>query len=156
MILVGEGDRVAAERRKKRLLAVYIAVACLYVAAALLILFLSTDRYTQFLIAEIAITTALGFYSVYFFSVAYSDAVKRSRLLDKVMTVLSEKEYGVYLREEDRMTLDGVEMRILLFSIRDTEREVRVLQGELTLREGDKYLLEMRAGVLVEIGGAND
>ena len=156
MILIREEDREAAERKKKILLFLFIALACLYVAAALLLLLLSPDDYLPFLIADIVISIAFGWYAVYFFTVSYDYAVKNSRLLDKVLAALPHKEYGVYLREEEKKTIEGIEMRIFLFSVEDTEREVRVLNEGLSLEEGKTYELETHCGVLVVIGGINE
>ena len=156
MILIREEDRDEAERRKKKLLVLYIVTACLYAASALLLLFLSPDKYLSFMIADMVLTIAFGCWSVFFFSVMYDLAVKRNRLLDKVLSALAEREYGVFLKEESPMTYEGLEMRILTFRVRDDERVVHLLQGEISLTEGKKYLLEIHAGVLVEIGEPNE
>lgn len=151
MILVREEERGKAEQGKKKLLAVYITVACLFVAAALLLLFLSPDGYTPYMIGDILLTIAFGFYSVFFFSVQYDCAVKKYRLLAKAFAALPEKEYGVFLGEKDVMTYEGVEMRTLVFRLHDGERDLHLFQGEIALKEGEKYLLEIRVGVLTEI-----
>ena len=156
MILFREEDRAAAERRKKKLLAVYILIACVYLAAALVLLILSPEEYRIYQIADIALTVAFAWYSIYFFTVLYDAAWKRVRLLDKVASALTEREYGVFLREEEPKTVDGMEMRILIFRILDAEREVRLPEGDLSLKAGCKYLLEIRAGILTEIGGTDE
>ncbi|MBO7390857.1 MAG: hypothetical protein J6U39_05365, partial [Clostridia bacterium] len=71
MIFIREEDRVAAEGRRKRLITIYIAIACLFVLAALLLLFLSPDAYKPYMAVTIVITIAFGCYSVFFFSVQY-------------------------------------------------------------------------------------
>ena len=152
MILVREEEREQAERKKKRLLTLYIVVACLYVAAALLLLFLSPDKYLPFMIVDMVLTVAFGFFSIFFFTVPYDLAVKRYRLLNKVFTALSEREFGVFLREENPLTYEGVEMRTLLFRVRGDERALHLLQGEVSLEKGKKYLLEIHTGVIIEIG----
>ena len=156
MIFLTEEDRLQAERKKKRLFILFIAVTCVFVAAALLLLLRSTDRYLPFMIADIVITVAYGWFAVYFFTVAYDFAVKNSRFLDRVLGALPEKEYGIFLREEEKKTIDGVEMRIFLFSIRETEREVRLYQGEVTFEQGKKYLLKMQCGVLIALGETDE
>lgn len=156
MILVREEERDKAEKAKNRLLAVYIAIACSFVAAALLLLFLSPDDYRPYMIGTIFITIAFGFYSVFFFSVQFDCALKRYRLLEKVLGALPEKEYGVFLGEDDPLTYEGVEMRTLRFEVLGSERVVHLLQGDLSLQSGTKYLLEIHAGVLVEIGECNE
>ena len=156
MILVREEERARAEQSKKRLLAVYIGGACLYVAAALLLLFLSPDHYTPFLIGDILLSIAFGFYSVWFFTVRYDCAVKRYRFLNKISNALQEKEYGVYLREEEMMTIDGVEMRILLFDVCGTEREVHLFESEIAPKQNKMYLIVLRAGVLIEMEECNE
>ena len=148
MILVREEDRLQAERKRKKLLFSYVAIAVVYAVVALSLLFLSPDAYRLYLV-----TIAFGFYSIFFFSVAYDDATKMSRLLDKIDRALSEKEYGVFVKEEESKTIEGVLMRILLFRVRDDLREVRCLSPEFRGEEGRQYLLELRCGVLVEIGG---
>ena len=156
MILVREEERRDAESKKKKMLFAYILVACVYVAAALLLLFLSPDRYLPFLIGNIALSIAFGFFSIYFFTVGYDLAVKRSKLLDKVASALAERNYGVFLREEERMTVEGLEMRVLLFEVGEDEREVHVFESEQAFERGKKYLIEVRCGVLTEIGDVNE
>ena len=151
MILIREEERSAAERTKKKMLTVYIAAACIYVAAALLLLFFSSDHYTIWMIADILLTIAFGFGSVYFFTVVYDLAVKRSKLLDKIASALEEREYGVFLREEEKMTVECVEMRVLLFQVRGVERELHVYEGECSFETNKKYLLVVRCGVITEI-----
>ena len=156
MILHYEEERASAERKKKFLLTVYIVVACVFVAVALLLLFLSSERYTIFMIADILVSIAFGFYSIWFFTVRYDDAVKRYRLLYKVDCALEEREYGVFLREEDAMTIDGVQMRVLLFSVRGTEREIHLFECDLVPPADKKCLLVLRAGVLVRLEECNE
>ena len=151
MILVREEEREQAEQRKKRLLASYIVVACLYVAVALLLLFLSPDGYKPYMIVTIVLSIAFGFYSVFFFSVQYDCAVKKYRLLNKVFSALPEREYGIFVMEIEPITYEGEEMRVLRFNILGSERDVHLFNGGLSLREGEKYLLEIHAGVLVEV-----
>ncbi|HAE88532.1 MAG TPA: hypothetical protein DCG79_01520 [Clostridiales bacterium] len=151
MILVREEERDKAEQGKKKLLAVYITVACLFVAVALLLLFLSPDGYKPYMIGDILLTIAFGFYSVFFFSVQFDHTVKEYRLLDRVFAAHPEKEYGVFLGEKEVRTYEGVEMRTLLFRVLGSERDIRLFQGEPALKEGEKYLLMIRAGVLTEI-----
>lgn len=156
MILIREEERGIAERKKKKLLVVYVAIACLFVTAALLLLFLSPDGYKPYMAITIVLSAVFGCYSVFFFSVQYDLTVKRYRLLEKVFSALSEREYAVFLKEGETITYEGIEMRTLLFEIEGTEREVHLLQGEADLQVGDKYLIEIHAGVLVEIGEANE
>ena len=156
MILVREEERARAEQSKKKLLAVYIGVACLYVAAALLLLFLSPDGYVPFMIADIIVTIAFGCYSIFFFSVQYDYALKKYRLLEKVFSAIPEKEYGVFRREAEPITYEGVMMRTLCFEMLGNERAVHVTEEQLALTKGQKYLLEIHAGVLVEIGECDE
>lgn len=156
MILIREEERENAEKRKNRLLAVYIVVACLYVAAALLLLFLSPDGYKPYMVVTIVISIVFGFYSVFFFSVQYDCVVKKYRLLNKVFSALPEREYGVFVKETEPLTYEGVEMRVLRFNVLGNERDIHLFKGELSLREGEKYLLEIHAGVLVEAGECDE
>ena len=156
MILIREEDRIEAERQRKRLLLAYIAVACLYVVAALLLLFLSPDRYKLFLAGDILLSVLFGFASIYFFTIVYDFAKKRSKLLDKISGALTEKEYGVFLREEDRMTIEGLEMRVVFFEIRGDERELHVFENDFSFEKEKRYLLEMRCGVITVIGDVDE
>lgn len=156
MILVREEDRAQAERAKKKSLTIYITIACLFVVTALLLLFLSPDRYKPFMAVTIILSIAFGCYSVFFFSVLYDCILKRYRLLEKVFSALPEKEYALFVKETDVMTYEGIEMRTLRFLILGNERDVHLLQGEVSLIEGARYALEIHAGVIVEIGEANE
>ncbi len=156
MILIREEERDIAERKKKKLFALYVAIACVFVAAALLLLFLSPDGYKPYMAVTIVLSAAFGCYSVFFFSVQYDLAVKRYRLLEKVFSALPEREFAVFLSEGETITYEGIEMRTLLFEIGGTEREVHLLQGVADLTVGNKYLIEIHAGVLVEIGDENE
>ena len=156
MILIREEDRQQAEQKRKRLLALYIVVACVYAATALLLLFLSPDAYKPYMAATIVITIAFGCYSVFFFSVQFDVISKRYRLLDKVINALPEKEYGVFLQESDPLTFEGIEMRVFRFLIKGDERDVHLTEGSISPKEGRTYLLEIRAGVLTEIGEKNE
>ena len=156
MILVREEEREIAERKKKRLFALYVIIACLFVTAALLLLFLSPDGYKPYMIVTIVLSIVFGCYSVFFFTVQYDLAVKRYRLLNKVFSALTEREYGVFQGEADEVTYEGVEMRTLRFKIIGTDRDVHLLQGDVTFVPGGKYLLEIHAGVLVEAEDANE
>jgi len=156
MIFIREEDWIEADRRKKRLLYAYIVTACLYVAAALALLFLSPDKYRLYLIGDILLSIVFGFGSIYFFTIIYDFARKRSKMLGKITGALGEKEYGVFLREEDKMTLEGLEMRVLLFRIRADERELHVFENDFTFETGKKYMLETRCGVITEIGDVNE
>ena len=159
MILIREEDRERAEKRKKRLLTTYIVIACLFVIASLLLLFLSPDGYKPYMAVTIVISAAFGCYSVFFFSVQYDFAKKTSKLLDKVLGALAEREYAVFVGELGNMTYEGIEMRTLRFLILDNERDVHLYgQGEFPLKQGAEYTVEIRAGVLYEIAekGEND
>lgn len=151
MILVREEDFLRADNKRKRLLASYIVIACLFVAAALLLLFLSPDEYVPYMVGTILLSVTFGFYSIFFFSVWFDAVKKRSKILDKVLSALPEREYGVYIKELDVMTYEGVEMRTLRFSILGDERNVHYLQGDFPLVQGETYEIEIRAGVLYEI-----
>ena len=155
MTFIREEDRAAAERKKKLLLALYVAIACVYVVGAVLLLVFSSDSYIPYLIADILFTIAFGFYSIYFFTVAYSYAVREYRLLEKMLGALEEREYGVFLREEAPLTVEGLEMRSFLFLVNGVEREIKLFRGEISLEEGKKYTLEIRCGILKGIGGAD-
>ena len=156
MILIREEDLTQAERRKKRQLTVYIAIACLFVVAALLLLFLSPDRYQPYMAATIVLSVAFGCYSVFFFSVVYDEIVKRCRLLAKVLSALPEREYAVFVKETDVLTYEGLEMRTFRFLVRGDERDVHLYSGDISLSEGKEYVLEIRAGVMYEIGGRDE
>ena len=151
MILIREEDREQAEKRKKRLFAIYIVIACVFVVAALLLLFLSPEAYKPYMAVTIVLSIAFGCYSIFFFSVQYDYVKKQYRLLDKVLAALPEREYGVYVRELEAITYEGIEMRTLRFFILDHERDVHLFKGNISLIEGEKYLVEIRAGVLYEI-----
>lgn len=151
MILIREEDRAQAEGKRKRLLTIYIAIACVFLIAALLLLFLSPDEYKPYMAVTIVISIVFGCYSVFFFSVQYDLVKKRSRLLEKVLSALPEREYAVFLKELDIITYEGLEMRTLRFMILGSERDVHIYQGEFSLEKGARYLVEIRAGVLYEI-----
>ena len=151
MIFIREEDRVAAEGRRKRLLTIYIAIACLFILVALLLLFLSPDAYKPYMAVTIVLTIAFGCYSVFFFSVQYDFAKKTARLLEKVLSALPEREYGVFLKELDSLTYEGIEMRTFRFLLPNGERDVHHYQGNISLREGERYIVEIRAGVLYEL-----
>ena len=152
MILIREEDRERAEKRKKRLLTTYIVIACLFVIASLLLLFLSPDGYKPYMAVTIVISAAFGCYSVFFFSVQYDLAKKTSRLLDKVLGALSECEYALYVKELGNMTYEGIEMRTIRLLILGSERDVHLYnQGDISLKEGVEYTVDIRAGVLYEI-----
>ena len=152
MILVREEDRLQAETKRKRLLITYIAVACLFVAAVLLLFLLSSEEYKPFMVVTILISIAFGWYTIFFFSVQFDFARKREHLITKVLSALPEREYGVFVKELDSMTYEGVEMRTLRFRVLDSERDIHLLQGEISLKEGEKYEIEIRSSVLAEIG----
>ena len=152
MILIREEDRAQAERRKKRLLSIYLAIACVFVAAALLLLFLSPDEYTPYMAVTIVLSAAFGCYSVFFFSVQYDVAKKRFNVLEKVLFALPEREYAFFVKELEKLTYEGIEMRTLRFRVLGDERDVHLLQGDICLTEGEEYEIEIRAGVLYEIG----
>ena len=156
MILVREEERKEAERKRKKMLFAYILVACVYAATALLLLFLSPDRYLPFLIGNVVLTVVFGFFSIYFFTVGYDLAAKRAKLLDKISSALAERNYGVFLREEERMTVEGLEMRVLLLEVGEDEREVHVFESKQAFERGKKYLIEVRCGVLTEIDDVNE
>ena len=156
MIFGYEEECAQAEKVKKKLLTVYIAVAAAFVAAVLLLLFLSTDHYTPFMVANILLSIAFGFYSVWFFTVKYDFAVKRYRFLNKVSNALEEKEFAVFLKEEEMMTIDGVGMRILLFDILGTVREAHLFESNFAPEQNKKYLIVMRAGVIVKMEECNE
>ncbi|MBO7390288.1 MAG: hypothetical protein J6U39_02480, partial [Clostridia bacterium] len=71
--------------------------------------------------------------------------------LDKVLSALPEREYGIFLKELDRLTYEGIEMRVFRFLLPDGERDVHHYQGDASLKEGVKYIVEIRAGVLYEL-----
>ena len=156
MIFGYEEECAQAEKVKKKLLTVYIAVAAAFVAAVLLLLFLSTDHYTPFMVANILLSIAFGFYSVWFFTVKYDFAVKKYRFLNKVSNALEEKEFAVFLKEEEMMTIDGVGMRILLFDILGTVREAHLFESNFAPEQNKKYLIVMRAGVIVKMEECNE
>ena len=156
MIFGYEEECAQAEKVKKKLLTVYIAVAAAFVAAVLLLLFLSTDHYTPFMVANILLSIAFGFYSVWFFTVKYDFAVKRYRFLNKVSNALEEKEFAVFLKEEEMMTIDGVGMRILLFDILGTVREAHLFESNFAPEQNKRYLIVMRAGVIVKMEECNE
>ncbi|HCJ01262.1 MAG TPA: hypothetical protein DIC18_03485 [Clostridiales bacterium] len=151
-MLVKDEDRVAAERKKKQLLILYIVIACVYVAGALLLLFLSSDSYIPFMVGDIVLSIAFAWYSIFFFTVQFDYQVKWCRLMNKVTGALVESVYGVFVKEEARKTIEGVEMRILIFQVRDSERELHLLREDATFEKGKKYLLVTQASVIVEIG----
>ena len=152
MILVTEEERAQEERKKKRYLLLYVVIACVYVAGSLLLLFLSPNEYIPFLLGDIFLSIDFGVFSVFFFTVAYAFVKSRSGLFNKVLAALPEREYARFLKKGDTITEDGVEMRKYHFLIREDEREVRAFPEDLPLEEGKRYLVEIRAGVLVEIG----
>ena len=148
MILIRDEERKQAEDKKRKMLSAYVAIACVCVAAVLLLLLLSPDRCVPFLVGDIVLSIAFGFYSIYFFTVSYDLAVKRSKLLDKIAAAMPERHYAVFLREEERMTVEGLEMRILLFKVRGDDRELHVFESEQTFEAEKKYLLEVHSGVI--------
>ena len=156
MTLIREEDRRQAERLRKKLLAIYIVIACVYLVSVLLLILLSPDAYKPFMVGTIVLTIAFGWYSIFFFSVQYDLVRKREKVLDKVLAALPEKEYGIFLKELDAMTYEGVEMRTLRFRVIDDERDIHILLGEIALDEGGKYELEIHSSVLVEIGDCNE
>jgi len=156
MILIREEERAEAERRKKRLLIAYVAAACLFVAASLLLLLLSPVRYKLFLLGDILLSILFGFGSIYFFTIVFDFVSKRSKLLDKLAAAMTDKEYGVFLREEDKMTVEGLEMRVVYFLIRSDERELHVFESEVSFEKEKRYLLEIRCGVITSIGDADE
>ena len=83
MILITEQERDREEQKRKRYLLFYIVSACVYVAASLLLLFLSPLKYKGYLVGDILLSILFGFFSIFFFTVAYAFVKNRSHLFEK-------------------------------------------------------------------------
>ena len=156
MQIVGAEELQAATALRKRLIALYLALCPLYLAAALLLLLLSPHAYTWYMVGDILLTMAFGGYSVYFFTVRYFDARSYEKYLDRVINAFSAKEYGVFLRSEGAVTKEGVVFESLIFTIRGDERELLTFRKGLAFEVGRKYNLESRAGVLTRYEVADE
>ncbi len=148
MQVVEEKELSAASSRRKKLFAIYLALAAAFLAAVLLLFFFSKHDYAPYLVGNVLLTMGFGFYSVYFFTVRYFDLRKYEKYLERVLSALPVKEYGVYLRSEGNVTKEGVVFEALIFRIRGDERKICSFKKELSLSSGVEYLLETRAGVL--------
>jgi len=148
MQIVGAEDLKAAAAVRKRLIALYSAICPIYLAVALTLFFLSPHAYTWYMVGNILLTMLFGGYSVYFFTVRYFDARSYEKYVERVVNAISSKEYGVFLRSEGNVTKEGVPFEALIFTVRGDEREVLSMKRDLSFRAGEKYVLEMRAGVL--------
>lgn len=150
MRLVREEDLTRANKKVKRDFALYLAIACVYLAAALLLLFFSPDSYVPFLIADSVISAAFGVFSVYFFTVSFHLSRKKRDRIEKALSALPEKDFGVYLSPDGERTEDGVRLVAYLFLVRGNEREYKSFTP-LSLQEGGKYLIESGAGFLLAL-----
>ena len=71
MRLVTEEDARFARKKVKTLVWFYTGISVLFVAAALLLLFLSPEKYVPFLVLDVLLTAGFGVYSVYFFTISF-------------------------------------------------------------------------------------
>lgn len=150
MQIVGEEDLKAAVSARKRLGALYAALCPLYLAAVLVLFFLSPHAYTWYMVGNILLTLLFGGYSVYFFTVRFFDARCYEKYVERVVNAISAKEYGVFLRREGTVTKEGVSFEALIFTVRGDEREILSVKRDLPFTAGEKYVLEVSAGVLTK------
>lgn len=105
-----------AEKKRRSMLFVFCALSACFLAAVLLLLFLSAEQYAVNLTANILLTVAYGWYAVWFLNVAYRDARMRCKLCRSMANALPQKEYLVFCGEGAPRSYQGVEMYELHFA----------------------------------------
>ncbi len=155
MRFVNEEDSVKAKKRIQSLVWLYTAISVLFVAAALLLLFLSPDTYWVFMALDILLTAAFGGYSVYFFTVSLFLARKKYAWIEKILSARTETQFAVFREEEGVKTVDGVEFHAYIFLVKGDEREYKTFDS-FAFEEGKRYRIESGAGVIVESEEENE
>ena len=155
MRFVNEEDSVQAKKRVKSLVLLYCAISVLFVAATLLLLFLSPDTYWVFMALDILLTAAFGVYSVYFFTVSLFLARKKYAWIERILSARTETQYAVFQAEEGIKTVDGVEFHAYVFLVKGDEREYKTFDS-FAFEEGKRYRIESGAGVVIESEEANE
>ena len=156
MRLISQEDLARTTARRKKERNIFLLLTVLYVAAALTLFLLSSHEYTWYMVGDVALSIVYGFYAVYFFTVRYFDVRSLEKYTEKALSAMSEKEYGVFLREEGPVTKEGVTFLSCIFEVLGDEREICLLVREVPFAAGERYVLTIAAGVLVEWEAAHE
>jgi len=148
MQIIEEQDLVKATSARRKLQTIYWAITPVYIATVLILFFFSSHEYLWYLVGNVLLSLAFGCYSVYFFTVKYFDAKSYEKYLERVLSAMSSKDYGIFLRSEGSVTKEGVRFESLIFSVRGDEQQYLSFIEGLPLEEGENYLIVGQAGVL--------
>ena len=155
MRLVTEEDARVAQKKVRTLVGVYAGISSVFVAAALLLLFLSPEKYVPFLVLDVILTAGFGVYSVYFFTISLFSARKVRNKIERALDARSETQFAVYKESEGSKTVDGVELCSYIFLVKGAEREYKTFEP-YAFEVGKRYRIESGAGVVLDAEEENE
>jgi len=155
MRLVTEEDARFARKKVKTLVWFYTGISVLFVAAALLLLFLSPEKYVPFLVLDVLLTAGFGVYSVYFFTISFFLARKKRNWVERALDARSETQFAVYQESEGLKTVDGIEFCVYIFLVKGDAREYKTFEP-VSFEVGNRYRIESGAGIVLSLENANE
>ncbi|MBO7377853.1 MAG: hypothetical protein J6U35_03150 [Clostridia bacterium] len=157
MILWTEGYGSGVKKRFTRGLVAFFAGFAGWLALSVTLLVLSRGKnYTPFMIADIALSTAFGWFAVWYFTNPFRDQRNLLKLHGKMLSSLVYIERGKVVGEGN-VTKDGVDLIKVTIMTADGERDIELFPEHAgTLREGGTYEFRTRANVAAECEAADE
>ena len=151
MTLFSDGLIKEANDKKRLWLIVFAVATVVFAAVTLTLLFASYKKeYTPYLLANVLVTTAYGWLSVWLFLNPVSDAAAKIRLYAGMRASETFVEEGTFV-DYSEITKEKLNLYSASFTVGGYERCVCFLSEPTFLTAGSAYRIEIKAGVAVAV-----
>ena len=157
MKLSTEALLISEKARLKRLLTIFVVVALLWAGVSVTLLLISKGRqYLWFMVADMAISVAFGWYAVWFFTNPYRDGKNLLELYRRMNASAETTETGVCERVDEHTKENIFAYRVTALT-EGGERYLTLLSdAPFTTEPGKSYLFTTRANVIVDCEALNE
>ncbi|MBO4572611.1 MAG: hypothetical protein J5762_02445 [Clostridia bacterium] len=151
MKLSPEALFVGEKARLKKLLTIFVVVAILWAGVSVTLLLLSKGRqYLWFMVADMVISVAFGWYAVWFFTNPYRDGKNLLSLYRRMSASAETTETGVCESVDEHTKENILSYRVTALT-GGGERYLTLLEGApFTIEPSKRYLFTTRANVIVD------
>ena len=146
----------AEKARTKKKTEIFVGFAVVWAGVSVAILLLSKGKdYLWYMIADMLLSVAFGWYAVWFFTNPYRDSKNLERLLKTMLASAEVKESGVVEKVAEH-TKEALFLYCVTVKTSDGERDLSLLPDMPNdIEEGKSYLFTTRANVIVDSEATN-
>ena len=137
-----------ANAKQKKFVALFGIVTAIWLAVSFVLLFVSTDKYLPYLVADIVFAVIYGWWAVYAWNVVYFDLNAKRKLFVAMSNALPDTNKLIFRQTSGERTINNVAMQVLCFDDKDGNLREAYCLDKVDLQVGATYIVYTCANVV--------